>query len=390
MPAVRAGGPAPGRRSHCARIEAHTAAGIMPAMSGRAVEPVEIPPACPFVAFEDDRERRSTAPDHRHRCYAEPRPAPRALAHQERYCLTRDFPSCPTFQAWARREAARESGPGAAREVPAGHAPADPGAWVAPAVASSASRYAPPRPPAPAPPVGISQLAAFDDPEPAPAEDTGPADSGDEDAGHAELAALVGGAAAGVAATDAAPAAQAAADAPPFLAGRASGTSKGPAVGRAGRTAAPRQPIATGDGGNPPWERPHRNELYPSLRTRSGLPSVPPVALALTALVVAAVALFLLPSLLPGNGGPGASNSVAPSDTAAATSVAPTIAAGPTLLIYTVKSGDLLSTIAARYHVTLAELEAANPQITDPNKIKVGDKITIPTPGASATASQGP
>jgi nucleoid-associated protein YgaU len=358
----------------------------MPAMSGRAVEPVEIPPACPFVAFEDDRERRSTAPDHRHRCYAEPRPAPRALAHQERYCLTRDFPSCPTFQAWARREAARESAPGAAREVPAGRPPVDPGAWVAPAAAAAAtSRYAPPPPPA----GGISQLAAFDDPEPAPAEDAGAADSDDEGAGHAELAALVGGAAAGAAATDPAPA-QAAADAPPFLAGRASGTSKGPAAGRTARTAAPRPPIATGDGGNPPWERPHRNELYPSLRTRSGLPSIPPVALALTALVVAAVLLFLLPSLLPGNGAPGSSNSVAPSDTAAATSVAPTIAAGPTPVIYVVRSGDLLSTIAARFHVTLAQLEAANPQITDPNKIKPGDKITIPTPGASPTASQGP
>jgi hypothetical protein len=361
----------------------------MPAMSGRAVEPVEIPPACPFLAFEDDRERRSTAPDHRHRCYAEPRPAPRALAHQERYCLTRDFPNCPTFQAWARREAARESEPGAAREVAAGRPPADPGAWVAPPASASTSKYAPPPPP---PAGGISQLAAFDDPEPPPADEAAPADTVDEGAGNAELAALVGGAATGAAAgaavTDGAPA-QAAADAPPFLAGRASGTRKGATpAGRVGRT--PSKPIVAGDGGNPPWERPHRNELYPSLRTRSGLPSVPPVALGLTALVVAAVLLFLLPSLLPGNGTPGSSNSVAPSDTAAATSVAPTIAAGPTLLIYTVRSGDLLSTIAARYHLTLAELEAANPQITDPNKIKVGDKITIPTPGASATASQGP
>jgi hypothetical protein len=357
----------------------------MPAMSGRAVEPVEIPPACPFVAFEDDRERRSTAPDHRHRCYAEVRPAPRALAHQERYCLTRDFPSCPTFQAWARREAARESDPGAAREVPAGRPPVDPGAWVAPPAVASTSRYAPPPPAA----AGISQLAAFDDPEPAPVDEAPPVEPVDEDAGHAELAALVGGAAAAAAGTAAAPA-QAAAAAPPFLAGRASGTKKGPPAGRAGRTAASRQPTVAGDGGNPPWERPHRNELYPSLRTRTGLPSVPPVALALTALVVAAVALFILPSLLPGNGTPGSTNSVAPSDTAAATSVGPTIAVGPTLLIYTVRSGDLLSTIAARFHVTLAELEAANPQITDPNKIKVGDKITIPTPGASATASQGP
>ncbi|HEX5824006.1 MAG TPA: hypothetical protein VFY18_06030, partial [Candidatus Limnocylindrales bacterium] len=63
--------------------------------------------ACPFVAFEDDRDERASVPDHRHRCYAETRPAPRALAHQEAYCLSSAFPVCPTFQDWARREAAR-------------------------------------------------------------------------------------------------------------------------------------------------------------------------------------------------------------------------------------------------------------------------------------------
>ena len=356
----------------------------MPAMTGRAVEPVEIPPACPFVAFEDDRERRSTAPDHRHRCYAEPRPAPRALAHQERYCLTRDFPSCPTFQAWARREAAKESDPAAAKEVPAGRPPVDPAAWVAQPPTSSTSRYAPP-----AARGDVGQLAAFDDVEPESSEEPHAAEPEDEGAGHAELAALVGGAAA-AAATGSAPAsADAASDAPAFLAGRASGTRTGAPAPRTGR-AAPRQPVPPSDGTNPPWERPRRNELYPTLRTRSGLPSVPPVALALTALIVAAVALFVLPSLLPGNNGTTPTGSPGASDTAAATSIAPTLAAGPTPFIYVVKSGDLLSTIATRYHVTLADLEAANPQITDPNKIKVGDKITIPIPGASASASSGP
>jgi hypothetical protein len=63
--------------------------------------------ACPFVAFEDDRDERASVPDHRHRCYAESRPAPRALAHQQAYCLSSAFPVCPTFQDWARREAAR-------------------------------------------------------------------------------------------------------------------------------------------------------------------------------------------------------------------------------------------------------------------------------------------
>jgi LysM repeat protein len=64
-------------------------------------------PACPFIAYEDERDERSAEPDHAHRCYAEVRPAPRALAHQEAYCLSSAFPVCPTFQAWARREAAQ-------------------------------------------------------------------------------------------------------------------------------------------------------------------------------------------------------------------------------------------------------------------------------------------
>ena len=85
-------------------------------MSERGVPP-DGAPACPFVAFEDDRDGRATVPDHRHRCFAEPRPAPRALAHQEAYCLSSAFPVCPTFQDWARREAAAAR-PGAPSDLP--------------------------------------------------------------------------------------------------------------------------------------------------------------------------------------------------------------------------------------------------------------------------------
>src|SRR4051812_22828765 len=76
-------------------------------MTERGLPIVDGAPACPFVAFDDDRDERATSPDHRHRCYAEAEPAPRALAHQEAYCLSSAFPVCPTFQDWARREAAR-------------------------------------------------------------------------------------------------------------------------------------------------------------------------------------------------------------------------------------------------------------------------------------------
>jgi LysM domain len=85
-------------------------------MVDRGLPIVDGAPACPFVAFEDDRDARATAPDHRHRCYAEPRPAPRALAHQDAYCLSSNFPVCPTFQDWARREAAAAR-PGSASPV---------------------------------------------------------------------------------------------------------------------------------------------------------------------------------------------------------------------------------------------------------------------------------
>jgi hypothetical protein len=76
-------------------------------MTERGQTSMDGSPACPFVAFDDDRDARADRPDHRHRCFAEAEPAPRALAHQEAYCLSSAFPVCPTFQAWARREAAQ-------------------------------------------------------------------------------------------------------------------------------------------------------------------------------------------------------------------------------------------------------------------------------------------
>jgi LysM repeat protein len=91
--------------------------------------PFESPRACPFVALELDRDRRSDKPDYRHRCFAEPSPAPRSIAHQDAYCLSPNFAACPIFQDWATRAAARPvatpksatlSGPAAAAGAAAG------------------------------------------------------------------------------------------------------------------------------------------------------------------------------------------------------------------------------------------------------------------------------
>jgi hypothetical protein len=47
-------------------------------------------------------------------------------------------------------------------------------------------------------------------------------------------------------------------------------------------------------------------------------------------------------------------------------------------MTYVVKAGDTLSKIATRNGITLAQLLQLNPTITNPNKIKVGDKINLP------------
>lgn len=58
-------------------------------------------------------------------------------------------------------------------------------------------------------------------------------------------------------------------------------------------------------------------------------------------------------------------------------------------MTYTIKAGDTLSKIAARNGLTLAQLLQANPQISDPNRIKVGDVLNLPN-GSLATDSTRP
>ncbi len=53
------------------------------------------------------------------------------------------------------------------------------------------------------------------------------------------------------------------------------------------------------------------------------------------------------------------------------------------LVAYVVQSGDTLSGIAAGHGVSVAAVEAANPQLSDPNMIYVGERIDIPR-GSSA------
>jgi LysM repeat protein len=132
----------------------------------------------------------------------------------------------------------------------------------------------------------------------------------------------------------------------------------------------------------PSWERARRFEAYPTIRARTGLPAPPRLAVLAGALGIAAVALFFIPPLFLGIGGGdnggGASPSPSASQAAPSVSVEPTAPPEPSAEVYIIKSGDALSKIATSFGLTLDELLAANPQITDPDKIAIGDEITIP------------
>jgi LysM repeat protein len=74
---------------------------------------------------------------------------------------------------------------------------------------------------------------------------------------------------------------------------------------------------------------------------------------------------------------------VDPSPTPAPSAIAQlTPVPAPTAHPYTIVRGDTLQRIASRFGVTLGQILTANPEITDPNLIAVGQVIVIPPPGA--------
>lgn len=102
------------------------------------------------------------------------------------------------------------------------------------------------------------------------------------------------------------------------------------------------------------------------------------LATALLAFVIAACGASSTPApSVP----PSAAPSVEPSATPAAPSPSPSAASSGT--IYIVKKGDTLYAIAVRNRTTVKAVLAANPDITNPNYLKVGQRIVIPAPSPS-------
>jgi LysM repeat protein len=409
-------------------------------MTERSVPIVGGASVCPFVAFEDRRDERASRPDHRHRCFAEVRPATRALAHQDAYCLSPAFPACPTFQDWARREAAR-----ARASAPSVRAPepidepvaripqrdwSAPPPWIdesagpsratvtegAGLAESAGARLAESEGAGLAESAGArlaesagagladapSFLAERDRPPTSaipPSSGVRPTSGAGRPAAGAGLAASAGAATVGAASAGAGvgvgdedwPDDEADDEAEGYRADSSSGR-----VGRSRPPSGRRPSVSdsrrgTRSLGGPSWERPQRDEAYPTLRTRVGLPSIPRVAVAFAGLIAAALLLFFIPPMFIRPGGEAdTSGGATPSPSAEpSASLAPTPIPAPTPQVYVIAAGDTLSKVAKSYGLSLEELLAANPSIKNPDKIAIGDEIVIPAAVPSEVVDAG-
>jgi hypothetical protein len=359
----------------------------------------------------DDRDARATSPDHRHRCYAEARPAPRALAHQEAYCLSSSFPVCPTFQDWARREAATARTDQTRPAAPTG----SPGASAGAGLAASTFGRGDSDEGVAAPGFLASRDRASSGLAGSAADRlaTGGTGSGDDDGDGAVDAAadagagrqptpepptrpqtsspsLIGGATAAGGAPSAAatPSRDAGAWQDDEVEQQDAAWDRRPGQSASGPPARPRREPNPA----PPFER-ARRDSYPTRRTPVRLRNLSPLAIAAIAIFVVALLLFLAPGFLRnlGSGSPqqsqvaGATGSPAASATSSAS---PSPSPTPEASTYVVQSGDTLSQIAQRFGVSLDALIAANSEnLPDPNNLQIGDELIIPAGGATTAPS---
>jgi len=101
-----------------------------------------------------------------------------------------------------------------------------------------------------------------------------------------------------------------------------------------------------------------------------------------TALVVLiGVILFATPSILKGVSGFLSGTGQEPSPSESATPIASpssTPTPTPTTVVHVVKRGETLSRISQDYKVSIEIILGANPQVTNPNNLKIGERLVIP------------
>lgn len=321
-------------------------AGIICAMTDeRLTQSDEGARACPFIAFEGDQDHRSERPDYRHRCFAAGQPEPRALPHQERYCLSASFAECPMFLDWARQEAAAVVAVGRPATADAG---AEPGVAPigAPAFLAGRARSTTPEIAPPPAPRAADLTGGMWQPEIERREDSR------KQTATASARAVT---------LDTTP----------------------------GSPAGPDRPV---------WDKTGRGENFPRVRPMGRQRGAPPLFLTMLALAVIVVALLVYPILTSqkGSGGGGSRTAVptATLDESPSAEATETPSAEATYLTHVVQKGEYLQSIAQRYGVSVADVLALN-NISDPNKIYPGQVLKIPprsskSPTPAPTSSPSP
>lgn len=105
------------------------------------------------------------------------------------------------------------------------------------------------------------------------------------------------------------------------------------------------------------------------------------------------VTLFATPSILKSVGSFIAGLGSEPTPVASATATpdaSPTPQPSPEQVIYTIKSGDTLSEISQKFQVSIDVIIGANPEVTDPNNLRIGQRLVIPSVIPDVVVSPSP
>ena len=152
---------------------------------------------------------------------------------------------------------------------------------------------------------------------------------------------------------------------------------------------------------HPSWEKAPSPYLYPRLRGQEKRQTLKPLLFAAIGVALILGVVVVLPALTgrksnapvaAGSASPSANVSNQPLQSAAPS---PSVGSGGTPLPfasyqqYPVGTGDTLLKIAKKFHLQSWELLLANPQITDPNNVKLRSVLNIPRPGQLTPPPQG-
>jgi len=349
------------------------------------------PSVCPFVALAEDRDRRADTPDEGNRCYAEPAPRQRDMVYQSDFCYSSGFSACSVFLAWAARNAAE----------PAYVTEAAQKAWGSGIATPEASDEASMEPPAgdEAVPAPTPEGGLFGPADPAEAEETGRAEHLDwvsasawSEAPWDERAEMEADELEAIADEDPEEEAEPEEEVPEEEATQA---PKVPAAVPIRRRKRPQRPISSRGSGEWFYADPPGHE--PLVKRRYGI--TPPILLGVLGLLVAALVVFLIPTLFLGGGDESNTAAASPSPNASArpaftrapvvATTAPSAEPSPATpskpRFYRVKAGDSLSGIAAKFDVKPQHLQCIN-GIRDKNIVVLGARYEIPPDGFSCPA----